>query len=192
MLSRPARDPKDSLWPCAITALVERVGKLELDSDYTIRRVNRSLFFFFLGWTSYWLWRGFIAVTFWRGIWRPFAKHGVPSRVQWRLSPWRYGEGFQAAAPGLTRPSPEWRGAWVTSLCTDSFLSNENVTHQKLPFFYHHYKIYYLFLIKTSCFLGFFKLLVRTVAEQCQWCRVQAQLTVSGRGHILLWAPHKT
>lgn len=73
----------------------------------------------------------------------PWAAMGTLPPRRWRGTP-RDGAWFDTA--------PALQGSGVTSLCTDLFSSNENVTRQKWPFFffYYHDKIYYLFLIKTA------------------------------------------
>lgn len=191
-LRRLGRGTECLLWPCRVTAPAEWVCQLKLAQ--TTQSATRIVLFF-AGWTSYWLRRGFVAVPVWRGIWRPFAKHGVPPRLQWRLSPWWYGEGFQKAAPGLMRPAL-CDGVHVLPHFALIHSQAMKMSHVEMAilfyFFYYHGKIYYLFLIKTAWFFFFFfKLLVQTVAELYQWCRLQTQLAVPG-GHVLLWAPHRT
>lgn len=136
------------------------------------------LWFFFPGWTSYWLWRGFVAVPVWRGIWRPFAKHGVPPRLQWRLSPWGYGEGFQKAAPGLMCPAL-CDGVHVLphfALIHSQAMKMSHIRNGHFIFFYYHDKIYYLFLIKTAWLLFFLN----------YWCK-QLLNGISGADFRLSW-----
>lgn len=101
----PAAQSRGWQWLLTTTAVIASVAKLK---PIQLLPVWTVCFCFVLGWTSYWLWRGFVAVPVWRGLWGPFAEPGVPPGLQWGLSPWGDGEGLQETAPGLTQPQPCW------------------------------------------------------------------------------------